>query len=169
MKRILIIGGISLLVATLFFFVFSRISFFSSITSNKLPAEPSQLLTSPGVFSRTVDKPAESTFVIGTSEGGVAVKNFFPNIVDTEEELVILRDNDDYEIAYNTKTSTFYLYIRSNSLVVARAQAEKDLLDLLGINQVDACKLRVLESTFSKNNTSATKYQGLTFCPNAIE
>ena len=113
-------------------------------------------------YSITDQFPKTPTIKIGTSQGTVEVKNFYLTLVDTEEGSVILKRNDgEYEIAYRRDDSLFRVELWSPSAAV-RQNAEKDLLQILGVGQSDACKLNVEVTLFRtvQDGTSSP----LSFC-----
>lgn len=107
--------------------------------------------------------PQGATFQIGTSKGLITINNFytFPLIVD--EEFLILQNNDQYQINYNTEINQFYIYFSVGPSSTFRNETETAFLNLLGISESDACKLNVAEG-YPGNLPSAPQQQGLSFC-----
>jgi hypothetical protein len=128
----------------------------------------------PLAASNDVSKniPTGDTITIGTPRGSVQVKNFYKDIEDTEEGLVILRDSDEYEVVYNPAASEFSIYIKQPPLETERAKAEADLLNLLGLNadKIKACYLKVslYISPLINENLSGNDL-GLSFCKSGIQ
>ena len=87
--------------------------------------------------------PSGDTIQIGTAHGIVTVKNFYKNVVSSEDEFLVLQQTADYEITYDTSRSLFYIDLTSGA--TARSAAEASFLSLLGISQADACKLGATE------------------------
>ncbi|MBI4085782.1 MAG: hypothetical protein HY433_00880 [Candidatus Liptonbacteria bacterium] len=125
---------------------------------------PSAPANSPSITSITDQFPKTPTVKLGTSQGIVEVKNFYNALVDTEEGSVILKNLDDYVVAYRRDTSIFTIELFSNSQAVRQA-AETELLNILGIGQTDACKLNVTVSVpYSPGNPLNAKSSMLSFC-----
>ena len=145
-------------------FYFSQKSGVRNISENKnvavsLPAPVKTASPLPSSYSIADTFPKTDTISIGTENGAVEVKNFYKNIVDTEEGSAILVDNINYQISYDRNTSIFYIHFRN--ALVPQSKAETELLTLLGIVQHDACRLNVLVFQVGQINGS-----GLSFCTN---
>ena len=124
-------------------FYFSRKTAVQNAPANKdinasLPAATQTASSLPDSYSITDTFPKTDTISIGTGNGAVEVKNFYKNIVDTEEGFAILADNINYQISYDRSTSVFYIHFRNAS--AQQSAAETELLTILGIGQQDACK-----------------------------
>lgn len=120
-------------------------------------------------FLKASNFPTGDSITLGTPKGGVRVKNFYKAIVDTEEGFIRIRDNDDYRLSYNPADSNFYINIFSQPFEVSRKKAEKDFLDILGVSQPEACKLRVVESAPAAEANLAGKNLGLSFCVGEVK
>jgi hypothetical protein len=99
--------------------------------------------TGSSALSPVYQIPASATIILGTLHGLVTVKNFYKTALGAEDEFIIITQNDNYEINYNTTDSGFYLDIKQAPFDANRASAETNFLNLLGVSQVDACKLTV--------------------------
>ncbi len=121
-------------------------------------AQTSSTLPSPS-YTIADTFPVTNTIEIGTPKGTVQVNNFYKTLVDTEEGSVIMKESAGYEIFYDRSSSQFYIYLATASS--SQAQAETDLLNILGVGQSDACKLSV--SVLRPGQTNST---GLSFCAN---
>jgi hypothetical protein len=75
--------------------------------------------------------------------GSVTIDNFYKTALGAEDEFIVIARNNDYEINYDTSGSGFYIDIKQAPFNTNRASAEKDFLNLLGVDQIDACKLSV--------------------------
>lgn len=124
------------------------------VQSGLLPNSPTTSVPS-GDYSIESRFPKTNTITIGTSQGVVEMKNFYKTFVDTEEGLVILKDTDEYEIAYDRENSSFLIYLKNPSSKDDRKNAEADFLNILGINQENACKLNVQESGSASSQFAA--------------
>ncbi len=116
----------------------------------------------PASYSITDTFPKTDTISIGTGNGAIEVKNFYKNIVDTEEGSAILVDNVNYQISYDRSVSIFYIHFRNAS--AQQSKAETELLGMLGIGQKDACRLDVL--VFQAGQQNGT---GLSFCASGVK
>lgn len=106
--------------------------------------------------------PKTDTISIGTNNGSVEVKNFYKNIIDTEEGHVILADSADYKISYDRNTSIFYINLIS--VTAQQSKAENQFLGILGTSQQDICKLNVIVS--KPGQTTGSR---LSFCAGVIK
>jgi len=106
--------------------------------------------------------PKTDTINIGTGNGSIEVKNFYKNIIDTEEGHAILEDNSDYQISYDRSTSIFYINLKN--ILVQQSKAENQLIGILGIGMQDICKLNVLVFQTGQQNGGE-----LSFCANKVK
>ena len=113
-------------------------------------------------YSITDTFPKTDTISIGTSNGSVEIKNFYKNIIDTEEGHVILADSADYQISYDRNTSIFYINLISAA--AQQSKAENQLLGILGVGQQDICKLNVVVLKPGQTNGGR-----LSFCAGVIK
>jgi len=93
--------------------------------------------------------PSGNTLQIGTPHGVVTVKNFYQNIVSSEDEFLVLQETPDYEITYDTTRSAFYIQFfpsTSTPSSAVRTAGENAFLQILGIGPSDACTVNVLEA-----------------------
>src|SRR3989338_1337040 len=134
---ILILAVIAGVIYVLFYFL-NPAAQNSPLNTLSSAQTPSQL---PANYTIADTFPKTETISIGTGSGAIEVKNFYKNIVDTEEGFVILKDEIDYQISYDKSTSKFYIDIRTET--AQQAKAESELLNILGVGQQDACKLKV--------------------------
>ncbi len=98
----------------------------------------------------------------------VSVKNILinktPDQLKNEIELI---SRDNYQIAYIHRTGYFIIRILSAPIDQARKQSETTLINLLDINEAQACKLSVLEAIpHELNDDDRLKELGLSFCNN---
>lgn len=100
--------------------------------------------------------PTGTMVTIGTPDWSVQVNNFYRSnpMVTDGGETVILANNSDYAIMYDTVDSSFWLGFESSRFPALQKAAEADLLSLLGISQKDACKLDVTEGVFYSSTSS---------------
>jgi hypothetical protein len=91
----------------------------------------------------TVVYPKPDTLIIGTSKGDVEVRNFYKNVIDTEEGMVILKDGD-YTLTYDRPTSKFSIIFRQDPAPdTLRTEAQQALLDMLGVGEDKVCMLDI--------------------------
>ena len=119
--------------------------------------------------------PTDDFIEIQTPSGPVRVKNFYKTAVATAENEVLLHVGDGrYTTTCHRSDSLFTISFVFNPIDVmrkARKDAEAELLIMLGIDKVAACKLDVFVSMPPFNSNGAdtvdlTNYR-LTFCPNS--
>lgn len=163
-KLIGFIGVFCLLILILVFIVSSLMTSKNTQTSpfqNNPPEFP--------FFKRTISPTPVGSKHLSLSYiyiRGVKVKSFYR----TSEEIDINKDaiivnKDSYVITYLPKDSQFFFNIYSFPFEQYRTQAEKEFLSVLGINENDACKLKVKIATYNSQNTAYFgTYYGLSFC-----
>ena len=105
---------------------------------------------------------------IVTLDGNVAVNNVYKQkIDDLSAGGISFRDNSEYYIAYYPQDQGFLIVLHGSDIQVARQKAESEFLQALGVEQDQACKLRVsLTVPESVNPNVAGGNYGLSFCPN---
>lgn len=113
----------------------------SSVSSNSGGVSSGSSATPPA------SAPTGSTFVIGTSQGGVTVNNFYnhPAMITQDQQTVVIDQNTQYGIAYNVGDSSFTIAILSLPFSTSRHAAESAFLKALGVSEQSACKLKVYE------------------------
>lgn len=151
MKKLTTIGGIILALVLIGYGAYSLLRPSPSVptagnTAPSADTQGEQVPQEPGAATSTVsvnDAPQGETLIISGPGGSVRINNFYKNILNVvEENQLILRNNPDYEIDYSRADANFYITLRT---VNSRSAAEKDLLDMLGIKNADACKLSISE------------------------
>jgi len=163
MKKILIVGGIIVIVAIAAYAMFRIMGAEPSATPGTetqpeiADAPSSSSSVTHGVF------PSGKTLTIGGPAGSVKVKNFYNNFASINENFVIIKKNTAYEIGYDTYDSTFYITLM-NSSSETRGTGEKDFLASLGISQSDACRLTVQVAVFNESTGMMGKSSRLSFC-----
>lgn len=161
-KIIYIAAAIVLIAITGFFILRSVFSGGSGQRGGEELSEPAAYKISPLVNISQGD-----VLSIGTPRGAVGVRNFYKTALGAEEQFVILKKNENYGINYDTYTSGFsiYIYISAAPLEANRLAAEKDFLDILDIDMIEACKLNIWEgvSPDADKNLSGVN-MGLSFC-----
>ncbi|TSC59728.1 MAG: hypothetical protein LiPW15_748 [Parcubacteria group bacterium LiPW_15] len=96
-----------------------------------------------GQVSLPAGSPAGDTFTISTPTGGIKVKNFYKTAVAVvEENQVVIFFSEKYELDYSIYDGSFDIVVRVEDQKT-RLEAEKDLIDRLGISRADACRLTV--------------------------
>jgi hypothetical protein len=127
--------------------------------------ESSDPLVPPAQMS---DAPTSTTITIGTSQGVVSMNNFYQTGVGAQEQYIIIKQNTNYEINYDTYFSSFYIAIMGQPVATWQPVAEQDFLQTLGVSTTDACKLDVAEGVISSaaGSNSSTSFP-LSFCGGA--
>lgn len=113
--------------------------------------------------------PEGDTIDVSTSVGGtLPVANFYK----TADKLllygnVILRETPEYAIQYTRFDSSFLIIITGGAnLNLARALAESDFTDLLGISQQDACMLKItIAVSHDISEKLSKRFYRPSFCP----
>lgn len=108
--------------------------------------------------------PTSTTITIGTSQGVVSMNNFYQTGVGAQEQYIIIKQNDNYEINYDTYFSGFYIAIKGQPFATWQTAAEQDFLQTLGVTTTDACNLTVAEGNEA---VSSTEKYALSFCSSA--
>jgi hypothetical protein len=138
---------------------------FSSKVRTSSDSGVTAFTTSSDALVPVYQAPTSPTITLGTSQGSVVVDNFYKTALGAKEAFVVLAQNDNYEIGYDTDSSGFYLDIKQSPFGINLASAETDFLKLLNINQIDACKLTVVVTTESIASSSLSgKLSPLSFC-----
>ena len=108
--------------------------------------------------------PTSGTFTIS----GVTVKNFYTNSEDSNTNSdVLFFENADFAMTYVGSFEQFYISIKNPNFLSTREQAEQKFLELLGLDQTNACKLKVEESVPIKSQSAyAGGVYPLSFCKN---
>jgi flagellar basal body-associated protein FliL len=115
--------------------------------------------------------PTGETFDIQTTQGSVAVKNFYnDHPIDPNGIGVNIVDNADYNIYYNIDFGSFTITLYRQPLEANRHAAEQALLQALGVKPTDVCKLNAHLNVLGGVDPSADggADYGLSFCPNQI-
>ena len=96
----------------------------------------------------------------------VKVNNFYKDAkkINSQGDILISEEKD-FDIVYFPKGDEFLISILSSPFYPKRLEAEKKLLETLGISEKDACKLDVSITTpaFVNQNEAGINY-GLSFC-----
>lgn len=176
MRKILILLAIFVVVvAAVFAYVYfsSRKSSSNSASANPTVSS-SSTATLPMVPSTSSGNtipgaPTGTTFVMGTADGSVTVNNFYLQPFVIDEEYLILENNNDYQITYDTENNQFFVYASSSPIAQSEQEGESALLSLLGVSETDACKLNVVVGyeTPTDPNDSHTFFP-LSFCDNGF-
>lgn len=111
--------------------------------------------------------PTGDTITLGTSAGSVTLPNFYRTAegVSDDKTSVFVKTASDYVITYYAPDSTFFIGIEATPVPNIIPQAEAAFLDLLHVNKVDACKLKVIVAVpASVDPNYASQQFGLSFC-----
>jgi len=146
MKRTLIV-----IIAVVIVVIVGLVIFFAikqnSANSGSAGSGTSAETLPPAVTSTPLVAPTGTTFTLGTSQGNVTVNNFYNNpvFITQDQQTVVLAQTSTYSIVYNVADSSFMISLLSAPLAAARQDAETALLNILGVSESDACKLKVSE------------------------
>lgn len=114
----------------------------------------------------TPSYPQEEKIILQTKNGGVEVNNFYKNIVETIGDTVFLKKEPSFNLAYFRPDGTILIALKKKPIFETRKDAEKSLLEIMGINKDAACKLNVsIEVPVSIDENYAGENLGLSFCP----
>lgn len=144
---VLIVFLAIIVIATIVVFVAMRSQPPSTGTGTQTGTLPAASSTFPVGGGGGGAAPTGPTITLGTSEGNVTVDNFYQTAATTtpDGQTVVLQDQPDYMIVYNTDDSSFIISVLAAPLEQSREAAEAALLAQLGISKTDACKLKVSE------------------------
>lgn len=117
--------------------------------------------------------PQTDKLTFQTTTGEVEMNNFFlyPKSTQNEyDEIITFAKNNDFHVFYNFDGNYFEIDILNlKTKSTSREKAEFALLNVLGINETDACKLPIdvlLQNPYTKQ-TDSVNY-GLSFCPGSL-
>jgi len=98
--------------------------------------------------------------------GGVEVNNFYKDAILTGNDGYALFDKTPkYKIAYIPVDQSFLISIIDNPFEAVRKEAERAFLQKLGVNQENACQLRVnIATNVRVDPTHAGQNYKLSFC-----
>lgn len=159
-KRILVVGGLVLLALLV-------LVFFAGVQLWKAANGPPSISDD---FSRpTPEKNANGYFVIeGMGAGGeVLTKDFLVGVepINPQGDRILV-DAEDYSISYINPFRQFFIAFNAVPSLDVRRDAEKKLVDMLGISEQDACKLDIHETVPA---IEGDEYAGVNFgfslCP----
>jgi len=169
-KYTLIIGALSLLLIIILLLIIflPRLIRNNNILTSELSPTPSSLpLPSPIISpiiptSPPTPVPQPGDIIID----GIAVNNFKKNAVRiTENGNTILDENTQYEIIFNEAEQKLILVLRGENFENSQSSAESRLLELLGIDELNVCRLFVEEQIpTSVNNEYAGQVFPLSYC-----
>jgi hypothetical protein len=103
-----------------------------------------------------------------TSSGQVKLNNFAKGAEIADNGIIYLIDKENYNIGYNSTSKEFIVTLLiAGDIEKTRTDAEKDLLDKLGISKEDACKINVYlyVSAALTEDKNLSQNHGLSFCP----
>lgn len=170
MKKILILLFVLVIAAVAFYFLFFR----GGNTNNGSEGVGTPAVTPTGRLNilpvSLQNIPQSPTVVLGTKNGSVEVRNFYKDATGQEGDTLLLGDAANYRIVYNTRDSSFWIFIVGKPVDAARKNAEADFLKMLNINQNNACAIDVTLSVSAYADVSlAGKSLPLSFCPNNVQ
>lgn len=132
------------------------------------PAPPSAPVT--GKISPTIFKFIRPTIPVVPGDrfiiGDVSTKNFYKIALKSNSNGdLLIEETDDYHLVYFPGGSYFLINILSPNYNQARERAENRLIEILGINEVEACRLRITVATpLSINPDKKGVILPLSFC-----
>ncbi len=162
-SRILIVAILVVVVALLGMAIFSLLSpqGESPITGSGNPALP------------TIE-PAEGTgkILFQGSGGAVRMNNFYSSVIaSSSDALLLFEDAEVGTVEFVPATRAFTIVTQAEYVEQLRRNRpilEGKLLEILGISQVDACKLPVFFGVLSIDPNLNGMELGLSFCPSGI-
>ena len=101
-----------------------------------------------------------------TKTGGtIELKNFYPQAVKTLPGYVVIKETPYYRLIFYEADTSFVISIINANVPTARAVAELEVPDTLGISQQEACQLRIsIGVSLHVSETYGGKSYGLGFC-----
>jgi hypothetical protein len=136
-------------------------------TTTEQPANPTGTTVKNQETPTQTQKPGDIS--IQTKDGGTLFVNDFlksPKTTIDEEGDATLKDDPNYTILYYKMDQSVFIGLLGGNLPQVRSDAEKELLNILGITEQDACQLKVSTTVpASVSEKAAGKDYGLSFCP----
>ena len=108
--------------------------------------------------------PDTSLLDLAAKDGVVTVKNFYKNIVASEEDSLVIARTTEYFITYQKTQNYFWIAITGGDFKQSRLEAESAILTLLGISKEDACRLDISVGAPYGSQIPAGEKSGLSFC-----
>lgn len=169
-KKILVAFGIGIIIGLILLFIFrvkgnGEKELIPVVTPTETVLStpfPTYRLRPTLDISRIIENPRAPEIEIS----GVKVENFyrFAKAINAEGDTTIV-GNDDYAIFYHPFQERFLISILGSPFPEKRQTAEQEFLEILGINQSDACRLTVsLTTPLSDNPEYAIPVYSLSFC-----
>lgn len=112
--------------------------------------------------------PVSDTIQIQMKNGAtLTVRNFYKNAVEiTPYDYVVIKDTFYYRLLFFEKDNGFLVSIKDPNVETARAVAELELPDILGLAQQELCNLDIFITVpFYVSETRSGKSYTLSFCP----
>lgn len=116
------------------------------------------------------DPPTSPTLTVRGETGEyITVKNFY----NTADEILVygdalIKETEYYAFLFIRFDESFLIQLKDPNVKLARAVAESDVPELLGIPQADACKLAlVIGVPYRVNEQYSKEIYRLSFCPGA--
>ena len=162
-KTILFVIALLIVILVCLGFFLQRKNSTPQNTLNKISL-PTSTTAQPTAIATPTNNPYPPTLALGTKHGIVTINNPHRIALSSDEGVEILRQTDEYSLAYDSPANTFLIYTLKTKLDPAtRTLAENDLLKILGINQTDACKLAL--STLVPHRSPESSWS---FCPPGV-
>ena len=112
------------------------------------------------------DIAKKDKLTLDTSKGEVNINNIYKNPVqDLSKNGVEFSDNDYYSMAFYPEDEGFLIVIKNSDVKSSLEKAEEEFLSKLGINQQQACQLKVsITVPISVNEKYSGGVYGFSFC-----
>lgn len=156
-KTLIIITVITVLIAAILFLLLSLFK------KQSVPVQPIVTPYPTYIYPPLVTQVQEGVKILISD---ISVNNFTKSVKKINQNGdMLVEDSGTYQIVYFPSTSQFLLSIQQSPFEKYRIEAETALLNLLGINKTQACKLdTVITTPFFANPDEAGQLYKLSFC-----
>ena len=163
--------------STFLYFRYTQISPPENNTSNDgiLPGEtqppyyPSPTPDNNGSANNNgaITPPTGPTFSVRTNDGKtLEIRNFYMDAAEKMPGYVVIKETPYYRLIFYEVDSSFLVSITNSNVPTARAVAELELPDILGITQQQICRLNIYVGvSFQVSEKYGGKTYTLNFCP----
>ena len=128
--------------------------------------------SSSGIVDSLISRVSNKLLIKTSDNKNIFVNNFYSlpsaTIIDEEKDVEIIAAQN-YSIVFYAKDSSFNVALLGNNLIASRNEAETVLVKILGIAQVDTCRLTVSLGVpyFVSPDASGVNYN-LSYCRNGV-
>jgi hypothetical protein len=156
-----------LLIAALAFLFFALVFYFIVFKKNQTAPQTSTSPQPTSVFP--APSPDEPKMVISTQQGSAIINNIYQNPLENlSGNGISFKDTEDYYMAYYPQNQGFLIVLQNSDIKSAREKAERDFLQILGVDETTACNLDVsITIPYEISPQAAGGVYGLSFCPDA--